>query len=136
MAVNTVPIFPGGLVVGLAQLTVANTNRDGTGTLVDVVTSVAEGIRIDRIVICFTVTSTAGVIRLFLYDGTNNRLIDEILISAITPSTTVKVAYYDYVRADGKPIAWLAPDATWKLKAATHNAEASNIVAYGGKYTA
>jgi uncharacterized membrane protein len=72
----------------LAQLSVANTNRDGTGTLVDILTAAAAGTRVDALEIVAAGTTTAGVVRLFLYDGTNNRLFKEILVDAVTPSTT------------------------------------------------
>jgi hypothetical protein len=73
------------------QVTTANTNRDGTGTIVTVLTAAASGTRIDDIYMVATGTTTAGVIRLFVHDGTNARLLSETLVTAITPSTTVQV---------------------------------------------
>ena len=110
------------LMPGLAQITTANTNRDGTGTLVDVVVPVTSGgALITTVQVIATGTTTAGVVRLFLYDGTNNRLLAEQLVSAITPSTSVAV--------------WSATitvnvtiPSTWKLKASTHNTETFNVI--------
>ena len=73
------------------QVTTANTNRDGTGTITTVLTAGASGTRIDDIYMVATGTTTAGVIRLFVHDGTNARLLSETLVSAVTPSTTVQV---------------------------------------------
>ena len=73
------------------QVTTANTNRDGTGTITTVLTAGASGSRIDDIYMVATGTTTAGVIRLFVHDGTNARLLSETLVAAITPSTTVQV---------------------------------------------
>jgi hypothetical protein len=107
----------------LAQISVANTNRDGTGTLVDVITAAAAGTRVDALEIVATGTTTAGVVRLFQYDGTNNRLFKEILVTAITPSTTTAVWSTTYVF--DPPL--VIRNASWKLKASTHNAETFNI---------
>ena len=113
-------------VPGSGQLSVANTNRDGTGTLVDIFTAGDNGSLIQRVEVIATGTTTAGVIRLFVYDGTNNRLYDEILVTAITPSTTVEV-----FSANINPSPALPLKNTWKLKASTHNAETFNVLAIG-----
>ena len=126
MAANTDPIFPIAGATPMVQISTANTNRDGTGTLGTVITGDANGTRVMRLIICATGTTTAGVIRLFQNDGTDTRLFDEILVSAVTPSTTVKVWQYEYKKTDGSPIIFLK-DNTYVLKAGTHNAEAFNI---------
>jgi hypothetical protein len=136
MAVNIDPITPGAVVVGLVQAVTANTNRDGTGTVATLVSGGADGKRIDRITITGTGTTTAGVIRIYLYDGTNTRLIKEILVTAITPSTSIEVYYNDWYRADGKALLYLPPDANYAIKVSTHIGETFNVVAYGGSYTA
>lgn len=112
----------------LAQVSAANTNRDGTGTIVDVVTAGANGSRVEAIEITAVGTTTAGVVRLFLYDGANTRLLEEVLVSAITPSATVKV-----FRAT-VALAWPVFAPGWKLRAATHNAETFNLSAFGGDF--
>jgi hypothetical protein len=108
----------------------ANTNRDGTGTIVDVMTGVAAGTKIFEVVVQATVTTTAGMIRLYINDGTNSRLFDEITVSATTVSASVPgartVRTYDNL---------ILPSASHKLQASTHNAEAHNVVAFGGDLT-
>jgi len=74
-----------------AQISTANTNRNGTGTIVSVMTGATNGTRIDDIYIVATGATTAGVVRLFINDGTNSRLLSENLVTAITPSTSVAV---------------------------------------------
>ena len=49
-------------------LSVANTNRDGTGTIVNCFTPGASGSIIDSVEGRFEVTSTAGMVRIFLSD--------------------------------------------------------------------
>lgn len=74
----------------LAVLSAANANRDGTGTIVTLFTATAAGGMVTVIRICATSTTTAGMIRIYIYDGTNTRLFDEVVVNAITPSATVK----------------------------------------------
>jgi len=108
-------------VTAMAQISAANTNRDGTGTLVTVLTAGSNGTRVDDISIVAAGTVTAGVVRLFLYDGANTMLFKEILVTATTPSTTTAVWSY--------PLSNLALILAngWSIKASTHNAETFNV---------
>jgi hypothetical protein len=117
--------------LGIAALTTANTNRDGTtGTYVTVVTAgAAPGSRIDRVRIQASGTVTAGVVRLFLSDGSNVRLLREVIVPATTPSTTVEAWSQDVTFPDGIPIS-----NAWLLKASTHNSETFNVFAFGGDF--
>jgi len=113
--------------VGMAQVSVANSNRDGTtGTYVTVITGASTGTRIAEVTIEPTVTTTAGMVRLFLFDGTNTRLWDEITVSAVVPSATVKAARVVTLYNN-----LLLPNASWQLKASTENANAINVFAMG-----
>ena len=105
-----------------AQVSVANTARDGTGTIADVFSPGASGSRIDDIALVATTTTTAGVIRLWIHNGTSWRLWKEILVSAITPSATVQV-WSTYLQNLG-----LVLKTGWKLGASTHNAETFNVL--------
>lgn len=105
-----------------AQVSTANTNRNGTGTLATVMTGATNGTRIDDIYIVATGTTTAGVVRLFISDGTNIRLWQEILVTAVTPSTTVQVWSYTLLNQA------LILESGWSLQASTNNAETFNIL--------
>lgn len=105
----------------LGQVSTANTNRDGTGTLATIFAAGSSGSRIDDIYIAATGTTTAGVVRLFLFDGTNNRLWQEILVTAVTPSTTIQVWSYTLLNQ-----ALILP-VNYVLKGSTNNAETFNI---------
>lgn len=107
---------------GSGQISVANTNRNGTGTLVTVFTGATNGSRVDDIYIVATGTTTAGVVRLFISDGSNIRLWQEILVTAITPSTTVAVWSYTLLNQA------LLLENGWSLQAATNNAETFNVI--------
>jgi hypothetical protein len=103
-------------------ISAANTARDGTGTIVDVLTGGSSGTRIDDLTVTAQGTTTAGVVRIFVSDGTNTRLWKEILVPANTPSTTN--ATWSYSVSDLA----LIIKSGWKLRASTHNAESFNVL--------
>lgn len=83
-------------IVDVAQVTAANTARDGTGTIVTVASgptsAPANGVgkRVTRVSIARSGSSTATVV-CFYYspdNGTTNRLIAEVAVPAYTASTT------------------------------------------------
>lgn len=104
------------------QLTAANANRDGTGTVVTIATAGANGLRIDDITIKAQVTTTAGMVRLFIHDGTNYRLWKEVPVTAITVSATV--AAFEASLID---LALILENG-WSLRASTEKAEAINVI--------
>lgn len=122
MAANTTPIFTDTARSDVAQVSAANTARDGTGTIVTIFTAGADGSWIHDIEIVATGTTTAGVVRLFIHDGSNARLWKEVLVSAITPSTTVEV-----FRAIFTPRIPKRLPSGYSMRASTHNAETFNI---------
>jgi hypothetical protein len=105
----------------VGQATAANTGRDGTGTIATVFTAGASGSRIDDITITAVATTTAGMVRLFLHDGTNARLWKEVAVSAITPSGTVSAFTSSLFNQN------LILQSGWSLRASTHNAEVFNV---------
>lgn len=106
----------------VGQVTTANTNRDGTGTIATIFTAGSSGSRVDDIVIQATGTTTAGMVRLFLHDGTNARLWAEVPVSAVTPSATVAAFATALVNQ-----ALVLPSG-WSLRASTNNAETFNVL--------
>lgn len=112
-------------VAALAQVSTANTARDGTGTLATVLTGATNGTRIDDIMIKATVTTTAGTVRFFLSldGGTTKRLILEIPVVANTVSASNPA--WSYMISN---LGWLLPNGSAILYASTEKAEAMNIV--------
>ena len=114
----------------MVQISTANTNRDGTGTIGTLITAPTAGTRVDDIEICAAGTTTAGVVRMFVHDGTNYRLMREILVTGLTPSTTV-AAWYTKLANQA-----IILKSGWSLRFSTNNAETFNIVATrAGDYT-
>ena len=119
--------------VGLGNVTAANTNRDGTGTIVTCLTAGASGSRIDQIKVMARVTTTAGMIRLYIHDGTTAWLWKEIPVQAVTPGAT-QVGFTKALAAgDGESIDLpLVIPTGYSIRASTHNAESMNVIVQGG----
>jgi hypothetical protein len=119
--------------IGRCSLSTANTATDGTGTIADLILGVAAGTRVLSVVVQGTATTVASLVNLFLYDGTNWDLFDQVTISATTGSNTVKgyrlvTAYTDLV----------LPSASAKLGATITVAPTTGtvrVMAFGGDLT-
>jgi hypothetical protein len=100
---NTAQIFVGTPKSPQARVTVANTARDGTGTLGTIYTAAVAGSFFKGIRIQAEETTTVDVVRIFVQVGGagNNELTKECLIPAVTPSTTVEAASYDWYPGGG-----------------------------------
>jgi hypothetical protein len=112
-------------------ISTANTNRDGTGTLGTVITAGTNGTRIDRIRAQAIVTTTAGRVRLFLYDGSNYYALEEMPIAAATVSATVSGAVAEITFGDLRP---LTLPSGWSIAAGTNNANDFVVTAYGADF--
>lgn len=106
-------------------ISTANTARDGTGTIATVFTAGSNGSRLEDITIKAQGSTTAGMVRLFLHDGTSARLWREIQVPAVTPSGTVPSWEIRF------PI-YLFLQSGYSLRASTNNAESFTVVANGG----
>jgi hypothetical protein len=121
------PVFAVTPRIGMGQVSVANANRDGvTGTYVDIIVGASTGTRVAEIVIQATVTTTAGMVRLFITDGVSTRMFDEVAVAAATVSATVKGTRLSTTYNN-----LILPNASWKIIASTHNAHAIEVFALG-----
>jgi hypothetical protein len=120
-----------------SQLTTANTNRDGTGTIVTIATGpsttagIGVGKRITRVLVQATGTTSSGVLRFYLSldNGTTNRLILERLVGPSTPSTAV-LAYRTEI---SELVGMILPGGGQALlRASTNNAETFNVIVESG----
>jgi hypothetical protein len=105
------------------QISTANTNRNGTGTIGTLIIGATNGTRVDDIYITATGAVTAGVVRLFISDATNIRLWQEILVTATSPNVTTAVWSYTLLNQA------LLLKSGWYLAASTNNAETFNVIA-------
>lgn len=123
----TSPVFAVIPRIGMAELSAANANRDGTtGTYVDVIVGASTGTRIAEIVVQASVTTTAGMVRLFITNGVTTRMFDEVTVTAATVSATVKGTRLSTTYNN-----LILPNASWKIIASTHNANNINVFALG-----
>ena len=111
-----------------AAVSAANTNRDGSGTIVSIATGSAAGFKVMEVVAQAVVTTTAGMIRLFIStnSGSTWDLFDELPVSAITVSASTPAS-----RAVKNYNNLVLFGTTNVLGASTHNAEAHEVYALG-----
>lgn len=126
---NINPLFPLTPVIGMAQVSVANTARDGSGDVQDVVTGAAEGTRIGAIDVVAAGAVSDGMVRLFIHDGTNTRLWREIPVTTTSPTPPTPVFSFTLIIEEG-----LVLPANYVLRASTHVGEAINVFARAGNF--
>jgi len=128
------PAFASVARLGVAAVSTANTARDGTGTIVDILTGVAAGTRIDRVVVITTNDPADSIVTLFIHNGTSYFLYDEVDLgnpaaaSNTLPGFRWEKAYYDLV----------LPTASFKFAAAITvalTAGVMNVFAHGSDLT-
>lgn len=73
-------------------------------------------------------TSSNGMIFIWLYDGSNYRIIQEIQVPAITPSATLP-SFEDEV-----PFSDMILQSGWSLRASTYNANTFNVIGVGADF--
>jgi hypothetical protein len=132
------PLYCQNPVNEVATLSVANTNRDGTGTVVDLLTGGEFGTRISYIRVKAQSTTTAGMIRFFIGDGASGTaLFWELPVTAIVPSGSVEswegyINFEDVEEAEtGFPFVLKDGEI---LSASTNNAEVFSVTVLGGDY--
>lgn len=122
------PQFAATPKLGGVLISTANTARDGTGTLGTVVTAGANGSRLRGVHIRAQGTTTAGMVRLFLHDGTNFHFWKEVKIDAATPSASVEAFSAHLTESTNPELLPIVLPNNWSLRAATHNAESFRVI--------
>lgn len=118
------PTFPSVARIGVASVSTANTNRDGTGTIVTILTGVAAGTRVNRIVAKATGDPADSILTIFLHDGSNFWLFDEMdMGNPSAASTTTEGARFERTYSD-----LVLPDANWSVRAAITVALSSGVI--------
>ena len=116
---------------GMTVISTANSNLDGTGTLGTILTAGSsatyKGCRVEQISIQAIGNVTTGMVRIFLYDGTNTRLLHEELIPAWPRSATAP-AFSKKININ------FQMQANYVLKAAPQNAESFAIIVQGNDW--
>lgn len=126
---NSVPRFVLEGVIGAVEISTANTARDGSGALGTLLGGGQQGTLIDMLRVVAKGTTTAGMIRFFLFDGSTFYLYDELAVTAIIPSGTV--AAFEGEIIPTKP---LVIPAGFTILVSTNNNEFFEVFAFGGNY--
>lgn len=122
-------------IVGSANLTTADTSLTAPTTVGTVLTAGANGSRIDYIDIQGVATTVASLINLFIFDGTNYILWQQVPVQAITSSTTVP-AFSTAISSNGNAnIMPLTLPTGYSLRATTTVTQSGvRVTAYGGSF--
>lgn len=113
--------------LGLATISVANSNLNGSGTIVPVIVGTHTGTVVRSIIIKAQGNTTEGMVRLFIDDTSNISLYREVRIPASVQSLTEKsfsVTFDDELLLDNG----------YTLYAATQNGDTFNVIAKGISY--
>lgn len=140
MAANTAPIYSAKGIIGFSDAVVAaaNTTKDLTsGTIYLCHTAAADGDFVERIRFRALGTNVATVGRVWVNNGSttgtaaNNRLIDEITLSATTVSEVASQVNYEL------PLGFVLPNGyRIYVTVGTVVAAGYHVTVFGGTYTA
>lgn len=121
--------------VGAALLTTADTSLTAPTTVGTLITAGASGSRIDYIDIQGVATTVAGLINLFLYDGSTYHLWQQVPVIAVTSSTTSPAFTANLSSNTNANIMPLCIPSGWSLRATTTTAQTGvKVIAYGGDF--
>lgn len=128
---NTNPVFTDTPNFGRVSIAAANAGRDGTGTVGTAFTAGLKGSRVHRIRINAIVTTTTGLIRIFIHDGAAYFLYKEIIVTAVTPSATTP-AFSSVLELPGELALQLPTGFT--IRVSTEKAETFHVFVEGGDF--
>lgn len=128
----TTPQFTATPILKIGQVYTANTNRDGSGSLIDLITGSVNGTKIEHIDIIASGSNSQGSIRFFINNGISTFLIKEKLVESTT-ATGAYEPYFTSLDFSTQDSQFIIPP-NYILKAATYNAEPFNIIIHGGNF--
>ena len=122
-------------VFGSVNLTGSDTSLTAPVTIGSILTAGASGTRIDYIEIQGVATTVAGLVNLFVYDGTNYILWQQVPVQAVTSSTTVPAFAFALSSNSNANIMPLNLPTGYSLRATTSVAQTGvRVTAYGGNF--
>lgn len=127
----TTPSFVTTPRIGVVDVATANTARDGTGTIATIITGVAAGTRIDRVVAITTGDPADSIVNLFIHDGTTAHFFDDIDMGNPAAASTTIPAF----RSERPYSNLILPNASWSLRASITVALTAGVMklfAFGG----
>lgn len=122
-------------VFGSALLTTADTSLTAPTTVGTVLSAGSSGTRIDYINIQGVATTVAGLVNLFVYDGSTYSLWQQVPILAVTASTTVPAFAAQLSSNSNATFMPLIFPSGYSLRATTSVAQTGiRVLAYGGNF--
>lgn len=112
--------------IGAVSIATADSSFTAPTNVGTLITGVAAGTRVNEICIKSAATSAAAVVRVFLFDGTAYWLFDELLVTAITGSSTV--AQFRLTKTYDNLV---LPNASWSVRVTTSVSQATHVTALG-----
>lgn len=133
MAAGTNPIFPQAPIIGIGSLVsntavTARTVISGTTGLTQVTANSTNGTRIDAITVKGQGTTVATIQDIWINDGTNSYLFDEIVLGAVTANTTTASAVNTIAYTN------LTLPPTYRLFTSQQVSANVTVFAFGGTY--
>jgi len=112
-------------ITGFGQVVVPNPSRDGSGTIVDLITALRNGCLVQSVTVKAQETTTNGLVRLFLHNGTNSYLLEEFFVNTAEPSDKFETTSSTLIF----PNSGLFLQSGYKLQASTVHEEVFNVFA-------
>jgi hypothetical protein len=133
MPAGTSPIFPQAPIIGIASMVsntavTARTNIVGTTGLTQLTANSTNGSRIDFIEVQGQGTTVATIVDLWLNDGTNSYLVEEISLPAATANTTA------FAASNTIAFTKLTLPPTYRLFVSQQVSANVTVFAFGGTY--
>lgn len=122
----TSPAFATTPRIGAVSIATADSSYTAPTNVGTVLTGVAAGTRVNEICVKCAATSAAAVVRIFLYDGTTYWLFDELVVGAITGSSTLS-----QFRVNKTYDNLVLPSASWSVRVTTSVSQATHVTAFG-----
>ncbi len=118
------PAFASTPRLGVGVVSTANTARDGTGTIVDILTGVAAGTRVERLVVQATENPADCLVHVFLHDGSTSYLFDTFDMGDPAAASTVLGPF----REERRYFDLVMPSSSWKVRASITVAPTAGVV--------
>ena len=133
MPAGTSPIFPQVPIIGISSMVsntavTARTNIVGTTGLTQVLANSTNGTRVDFIEVQGQGNTVATIIDIWINDGTNSYLVDEISLPAATANTTV------FASSNTISYTKLTLPPTYRLFTSQQVSANVTVFAFGGTY--
>lgn len=122
----TAPVFATGPRIGAVSIATADSSYTSPTNVGTLLTGGSSGTRVAEIIVKCAATSSAALVRIFLYDGSAYWLFDEITVAAATASATVATTRVSTLYNN-----LILPSSSWSIRVTTSVSQATHVEALG-----